>query len=60
MVEYYRDLIDGENFAIVTPISTNRHIYFGWVLTVEKYLKQCNLDDILCWVDASELPKHVF
>ena len=27
---------------------------------MEKYLKQCNLDDILCWVDASKLAKHVF
>ena len=27
---------------------------------MEKYVKQCNLDDILCWVDASMLAKHVF
>ena len=27
---------------------------------MEKYVKQCNFDDILCWVDASKLAKHVF
>ena len=60
MAKYNRDLIDSEKFFILTPISTNRQTYFGWVLTVKKYLKQCNLDDILYWVDASEMPKHVF
>ena len=50
-----RYLIDGDSFGILTAMSTNRHTYFGWVLAVDKYLKQCNLDDILCWVDASEL-----
>ena len=59
-MEYYRDLIDGEKFSILIPVSTNRHTYFGWVLIVKKYLNQYNLDDILCWVDVSELSKHVF
>ena len=44
----YRNLINGEKLFILTTISTNRHAYFGWILTLEKYLKQYNLDDILC------------
>ena len=44
MVEFYRDLSDGENFAILIPINTNRHTYFGWILKVKKS-QTINLDD---------------
>lgn len=60
MMDISWNLRSGQRYRILTPKNKSMESHYFWLLRVEKYLEQYNLDDIL-YIDSSELlPKHVF